>query len=236
MEDTISYIVQRLRSISGHRDANCGVRLLATTRQADMLLPTAGRSDKLPNAGDDDRWAQQTSDRAGWSKRIKVYTQLHAASSPTAIGTVSGNNEWEINDVSASWRLVPLAVTARSSGHWKKSSEDMKKTGTKSFCAWSLIFYCVKLHVKVKFVHRMKRLWSRDQELHNVIRNIKTEIDELNGRAVSIEVRRRGLIMTEFLVSIFLTAAIARATKHRVPRFEWAWFFFPPSSSSWVPT
>ena len=140
MESTISYIVQRLRSISGHLDASCGVCLLATTRQADMLLPTAGRSDKLPNATDDDRWALQASDRTGWSKRIKVYTQLHTAGSPTAIATVSGNNECEINDVSASWCLVPLAVKACSSQHWKKSSEDVKKTGMKSFCAWSVIF------------------------------------------------------------------------------------------------
>lgn len=65
MENTIAYIVQRLRSISGHLDASCGVRLLVTTRQADMLLPTAGRSDKLPNATDDDRWALQASDRTG---------------------------------------------------------------------------------------------------------------------------------------------------------------------------
>jgi hypothetical protein len=65
-----------------------------------------------------------------------ILYQLHAASSPTAIATVSGNNEYEINDVSASWCLVPLAVKACSSEHWKKSSKYMeKKTGMKSFCA-----------------------------------------------------------------------------------------------------
>jgi hypothetical protein len=103
-----------------------------------------------------------------------------------------------------------------------------KKTGMKSFCAWSVIFYCVKLRVKVKFVQRIKRLWSRDQELHIVLQNIKTEIDGLNGRAVSIEVRRRGLIMPVkgFLVLIFLTVTIVGVTKHRISRLELAWFFF----------